>query len=443
MNVKPAQRATQTAAGVPLSAQAVPPVPDTDADFRHTSPAALAAMLQACRCDTLATFARYEQALARQQLAVRYHPELNPPLWELGHIGWFQAHWLARNPEWLLGLQANPAAARLPAARADVDAMYNSSLVPHATRWQLPLPDATTTRAEVAAVLDESLAMLNDGGKLTGADSPETLDRALYFHRLCLAHEDMHHEAALYMAQALGLPLLAPSEARFQPHALPAPGPSLQLPAGPYTLGTVRPQGFAFDNECGTQHHHLTGCSIDCQVLRWRDYLPFVEAGGYTDPRWWPGRAAAWRAAPGNQAPRYLRLVVVPQIEWHQWRNGDWQTLNLDEPACHLTAYEADAWCAWAGRRLPTEAEWECAARSHPAQFNWGAVWEWTASGFGAYEGFVAHPYRDYSEPWFGSRRVLRGASVATQPRLRHVAYRNFYTPDRNDILAGFRSCAA
>ena len=107
----------------------------------------------------------------------------------------------------------------------------------------------------------------------------------------------------------------------------------------------------------------------------------------------------------------------------------------------HLSCDDAEAWCRWAGRRLPTEAEWECAALTQPAM-RWGQVWEWTASGFEPYPGFVAHPYRDYSEPWFGSRRVLRGACVATAAIMVHPRYRNYFTPERCDIFAGFRSVA-
>ncbi len=417
----------------------------TDASFRRAEPEVLSAMLQASRRDTLATFAAYEAALAGQNGVVPCHPELNPPLWELGHVGWFQAHWLGRNPERQLGARADTHAPRRAAVRADADALYNSSEVPHDSRWRLPLPDADTTRAELACVLDESLALLvradlqglqHDPPSPPGASA---IDTALYFHRLCLAHEDMHHEAAVYMAQALGIALADP---RFQHRPLPAPGPALHLSTAAFELGSLASDGFVFDNEWGLQQHLLQPFSIDSRVLRWRDYLPFVEAGGYENPRWWPGRAAAWRATPGHAAPRYLQRSGGGLQPWQQWRHGRWQALALDEPACHLTAYEADAWCAWAGRRLPTEAEWQATASARPEDFVWGHVWEWTASSFGPYDGFTPHPYRDYSAPWFGSRRVLRGASLATQRRMHDVRYRNFYTPERNDIFAGFRTCA-
>ena len=118
------------------------------------------------------------------------------------------------------------------------------------------------------------------------------------------------------------------------------------------------------------------------------------------------------------------------------------QFIDLDPalPACHLTQHEALAWCAWAGRRLPTEAEWEAAALQRPEAFRWGDVWEWTASAFAPYPGFTPHPYRDYSAPWFDGRPVLRGASFMTQPRLKHPRYRNYFPAHRNDVPAGFRS---
>ena len=421
--------------------------------LRQAGVETLAQALQASRCDTLATFGFYEAALSGSDFVVPQSIELNPPLWELGHIGWFQTHWLGRNPERLRGAAADPAAPRLPAARANADALYDSSQVAQHTRWSLPLPGAQATRADLAAGLAQSLALL--------AHSPHD-DAGLYFHRLCLFHEDMHHEAALQMAQALGISV---PDARWQPQALTAPATALALAPCNFRLG--QSSGFAFDNELGVHEVKVPASQIDSQVLRWADYLPFIEAGGYEDERWWPGPARAWRQTHGRQAPRYLRRdgdgdgdgdsVSVSNgssdgssssssssssSAWQQQLWGRWQALDPALPACHLSAFEAQAWCAWAGRRLPTEAEWECAALSLGNAFQWGSVWEWTASPFAPYPGFVAHPYRDYSAPWFDGRPVLRGGSFGTQPRMKHVRYRNYFQSGRNDIFAGFRSCA-
>ena len=398
-----------------------------DNNFRSAGPQALAAALRASRDDTLATFARYEQSLPALQ--VPCDETLNPPCWELGHIGWFAQHWLARNPDRLLGPRADPHAPRRPALPPDSDALFDSSHVAHTSRWQLPLPSAVALRESLHAGLQHSLQLLEDI-----ASSERCDDDALYFHRLVLAHEDMHHEAALYMAQALALP--ADPHSRWQAQPLTRQRSTLHLEAGSFEQGW-RGDGFAFDNEQGAFTRMLPACSIDSRVLNWADYLPFVVAGGYTQTRWWTDAGRAWLHSAGATAPRYLRAAP-----WQVRCGGTWQALDPRLPACHLTVFEAEAWCAWAGRRLPTETEWERAALQAGPAFNWGAVWEWTASTFAPYPGFVAHPYRDYSEPWFGSRRVLRGASFATQPRLRHLRYRNYFLPDRNDIFAGFRSCA-
>jgi gamma-glutamyl hercynylcysteine S-oxide synthase len=386
---------------------------------------ALARALTASRADTLATFAAYSRALS--DFAVPLRAEFNPPLWELGHIGWFQEYWIARNPERSLGERADPDAARRAPRRAGADALYNSSRVPHDSRWQLPLPDATATRDDLAAQLDESLALLQHAA----AD-----DAGLYFFRLALLHEDMHHEAALYMAQGLGIPIEDP---RWQARLLPEPVSALEFAEQAWVLGSPAAEGFAFDNERPCCTVPLRAFSIDRQAVRWAEFLPFVEAGGYDDPRWWSEAGARWRAGQPLGQPRYLRREGSG---WAQWRGGAWRVLDARQAASQLTLHEAEAWCRWAGRRLPTEAEWECAASSAPDAFRWGDVWEWTGSPFMPFTGFEPHPYRDYSAPWFDGRPVLRGASHCTQPRMRHARYRNFFPAGRNDVPAGFRSCA-
>lgn len=402
--------------------------PATDPAGRRGDAAALDAALQASRADTLRSFAAYERALPQLQVPLR--EELNPPLWELGHIGWFQEFWLDRFSARDDGWRADPDAPRRPGVRAGADALYHSSRVAHDSRWQLPLPDAAATRADLAAQLERTLELLHAPSR----------DAQRYFHRLALLHEDMHHEAALYMAQALGVPVDDP---RWQAAPLPAPPPPLRLAATRWRLGSDPAAGFAFDNELQPHELELDAIEIDAQVLRWAEYLPFADAGGYRDPRLWSDEGWRWRSQTDAQAPRYLRR---DGDSWLQWRHGRWRELDLREPACHLSAYEAQAWCRYAGRRLPTEAEWERAVLASAAQpaaaLRWGDAWEWTATAFGPYPGFVAHPYRDYSQPWFDGRPVLRGASFMTQPRLRDPHYRNYFRPYRNDVPAGLRSCA-
>ena len=412
----------------------MPGTQDTPAQHaRFGDAAALADALTASRRDTLQTFAAFEAALPT--LRVPQAEELNPPLWELGHIGWFQTYWTTRNPERALGWRADAHAPRTPPSRADADALYDSRHVAHARRWALPLPDAQNTRTELAAQLADTLGLL--------ATAEHEGHDGLYFFRLVLLHEDMHHEAALFMAQALGVPL---ADTRWQPRGLPTPGPTLQLPATRWVMGADPDAGFAFDNECGQQSVDLPDFRIDPQVLRWCDYLPFAEAGGYAQARWWSAQGWQWlQSRPARDAretsadaPRYLRREGST---WLQWRDGHWRALSLDEPACHLSWHEAQAWCRWAGRRLPTEAEWAWAATHTPQDFRWGDAWEWTASEFAPFPGFRPHPYREYSAPWFDGRPVLRGASFMTQARMRHLHYRNFFPPERNDISAGFRTC--
>ena len=395
--------------------------------IRHAGRDTLSAALQASRRDTLATFAAYEVALAEQRLRVPCTPELNLPLWELGHVGWFQEWWLGRFPQRGRGHAADPDASRSPGVRSNADMLYNSSRVSHASRWQLPLPDARATREDLSRQLQRTLELL--------ADSAET-DEALYFFRLVLLHEDMHHEAAVYMAQTLGFDLPG---GHWQPVNDHGPRTQVHFAAGRHRLGSDR-AGFVFDNELGAHDVELATFDIDRRAVRWDEFLPFIEAGAYADSRLWSQAGWQWCRSQDHHSPRDLKRTASG---WLQRHGARWLPLDPAAPASHLSYFEAEAWCRWAGRRLPSEAEWEHAATEGDETFAWGQVWEWTASAFAPYPGFVAHPYRDYSAPWFDGRPVLRGASSATQPRMRHPRYRNYFPPERNDVMAGFRSCAA
>lgn len=365
----------------------------------------VAAALQEARRRTLSLLDAYVAQLGATP-TVPCSTELNPPCWEAGHVAWFCDFWIARNPQRGLGPHCDPGCLR-PAGRVpDADALYDSSTVAHATRWKLSLLDLPAARLYLAESLDETLALL--------LQAPETSD-GLYLFRLSLFHEDMHAEAGTYMAQTLGLalpPHLRPCERRL-PAAI-----DLRVPRTSWRVGHDGP-GFAFDNEMRSHEVELESFAIDSVAVSWRRFLPAVEAGAVA-------------------TPRYLRRG---ESGWQALRFGRWETLELDAAAVHLSWHEAAAWCQWAGRRLPSEAEWECAAFG-ASDFAWGDVWEWTASRFAPFDGFVPGPYRDYSRIGFAEhRQVLKGASRATDPRMAHPKYRNFFTPDRSDIHSGFRSC--
>jgi ergothioneine biosynthesis protein EgtB len=393
--------------------------------FRQAGRAGVQAALADSRATMLRRFAEYRAALG-DGLSVPYATELNPPRWEMGHIGWFEEFWCSRNPERAAGLAASPDTPRPPSLLPGADALYNSSRVAHAARWGLPLPDAGGTLDYLAAVRERTLALL-----------PTLSDGELYFVQLAVLHEDMHHEAWLYMAQNLGVAVDCPQTAK-----IAADAGEIAVAGGAWQLGTSAP-GFAFDNELPAHRVGVAPFAIDAGPVTWRRFLPFVDAGGYDQAQWWTAAGRRWldgrRQGDGMVVPRYLRRHGSG---WQALRFGQWVDLDPDLPAVHLTHFEAEAWCRWAGRRLPEEREWEMAALTHPESFCWGDVWEWTASAHAPFTGFVAHPYRDYAQPWFDGRPVLRGAAAVTSERIRHPRYRNYFTPERNDIFAGFRSCA-
>jgi gamma-glutamyl hercynylcysteine S-oxide synthase len=433
---------------MPVSPAAISP--------RTADAAELRALWQPLRARLLQVWDAYCAALP-PGLVVPQRADLNLPRWELGHIGWFEDWWIGRNPLRHLGTAADPDVMRGRAHPPQADALYNSSKVAHARRWRLSLPEAGRTRDDACAIHQRTLALLAELDPPVATQAPREdpaasrrADDALYFFRLCLHHEAMHLEAWLYMAQALGLNIPpAAGEADVREGAPTGAGVggegdgtgtahALHLPAQTWTQGH-RGTGFAFDNECGERTSELAAFEIDRQAVSWERFLPFVEDGGYRERGLWTAEGWAWRQAQALEQPAALRGGPG---SWEIRQGADWLALDPTCAAVHLSQHEAQAWCRWAGRRLPSEAEWECAAHGHGAAFSWGQVWEWTSSAFVGFAGFVAHPYRDYSQPWFDGRPVLRGASSATWPAVRDLRFRNYFPAGRNDILAGFRSCA-
>jgi gamma-glutamyl hercynylcysteine S-oxide synthase len=401
--------------------------PNVDsARMRRAGKELLSLALMDSRNHTLRWIAAYERALEPTGLRVPLMAELNPPLWELGHVGWFQERWIARNVQRQRGARCDPSQPRLASILPEADRWYDSGSVPHGARWQLALPDLQATRQYLVDTLETTLDLLDT--------TPDEDDDALYFYRLALFHEDMHVEAFASMSQTLG----------FDAELLPAPAAlnarePLFFPATKWTLG-CEPGGFVFDNEKWVHEVALPEFEIDAQPVTWAQYSEFVEDGGYDRREHWAQPGWDWVQKEGRRTPRHvdqLRHGVLQQ------RLGKLMRVPLSQPVVHLSWYEADAWCRWAGRRLPSEVEWEAAAHQGASRgFRWGDVWEWTATTFRPYPGFVAGPYREYSQPWFGSHKVLRGASFATRGRMRHAKYRNFYLPERDDVFCGFRSCA-
>jgi iron(II)-dependent oxidoreductase len=331
------------------------------------------------------------ERLLGPQLAI-----VNPPLWELGHVGWFQERWCLRTAR---------GGAPVDSLLEGADALYDSSAVAHDTRWHLPLPAIAATRRYLENVLERVRERL--------AREPEN-SALRYYAQLSLYHEDMHAEALHYTRQTLGD--ADPTGER--PPALDGAG-DLEFAGGRFTRGARPGEGFAFDNEKWAHEVEVSPFRIARSVASNADYLGYVERGGGAAPRYWRKSADDW------------------QQRWFD----RWLPLEPGAPVLHVSALEAEAYCRWAGRRLPTEAEWELAASS--GRLAPGGVWEWTASPFLPYPGFWPDPYEDYSRPWFGTHRVLRGGSFSTAPRLVRPSFRNFYTPERADVFCGIRTCAA
>jgi len=405
--------------------------------------------------------------LSDEQIMGPRLPIVNPLRWEIGHVAWFQEKWVLRHLD-----KERP-------IREDGDLLYDSAAVPHDTRWDLPLPGREETLRYMQQVLDRVLERLG---------SRELNEDGRYFHQLVLFHEDMHTEAITYTRQTLAYP--RPEIALARDARAPETGGPLwgdvEIPGGVFMLGATPDLPFVFDNEKWTHPVDVRPFRIARAPITNAEFLQFVEEKGYLRRDLWSEQGWRWREETAAWHPVY----------WRREANGRWLARSYDQivpfedhhPVIHVNWYEADAYCRWAGRRLPAELEWEVAASAtsnggglslKKLIFPWGDeppspscanldsrlagpidvgalpsgdspfgcrqmignVWEWTATDFGAYPGFVVDPYKEYSEPWFGSHKVLRGGCWATRSRLIRNSWRNFYTPDRRDVFAGFRTC--
>ncbi len=338
-------------------------------------------------------------------------------------MAWFTEHWVLRAPR---PDSEGRLSATLPSMLEQADSLFDSMRVAHPDRWHLALPSLAGVRQYVSDVLERVLAAL---------DAADDSDEGLYFFRLALFHEDMHAEALTYMRQTLD----------YAPHA-PIALPAVRSDAGPaagggdaFVMGSPAERGFVFDNEKWAHSVDVPPFRIDRTCVSNAAFARFVESGGYLDPQWWSSSGIEWlRQSRLAHPARWRQADRSTSWEWRWF--GEWVPLPLDLPVCHVNAFEAEAYCRWAGKRLPTEAEWEYAATHDLIEWG-GSVWEWTSDSFLPYAGFSADPYQEYSVPWFGSHRSVRGGSLVTRERMQHPRYRNFYLPHRNDIFVGFRCC--
>jgi gamma-glutamyl hercynylcysteine S-oxide synthase len=328
----------------------------------------------------------------------------------------------------------------------------------------LPLLD----RAQALAYLEDVRARIPDGDG--------------FIHELVLRHEQQHGET---MLQTIELARLTPPPAVPRADRPPAPGghsglEGVLVPAGPCAIGAAG-EGFAYDNERPRHRTELAAFRIGRTPITNATFLTFVEGGGYKRRPWWSREAWAWKEEYDITHPE--GWACGPTGDWRRWTLDGWQPLDPDEPVVHISWFEADAFARAHGARLPTEAEWEKAATwdqesGSALPYPWGEtppttdhanldhgllgpapagaypagaspcgalgmlgdVWEWTASDFRGYDGFVAHPYREYSEVFFGSDyKVLRGGSWATRARVATPTFRNWDLPQRRQIFSGVR----
>ncbi len=357
------------------------------------------------------------------------------PDWLAGHIAWLAEYWIGRNPQRGLGAACPADSMRLASIEPQADRWFNPALAPPDSRWQPELPGFDAIRAYLLETLESTLEILDK--------TPEH-DEALYFFRVALFHEELRCEQLASLAQAWGVAM--PLQ---MPQGLRSIGPVL-VPAGPWLLGSA-PGGFVFDVEKWAYETRVPEFEIDAQPVNWAQFVEFVGDGGYDRVELWEPQGWQWLqhevGREGRRGPRYVEQIGSASGSVLRTVFGKSTRMSGTQSAMHVTWWEAQAYARWAGRRLPTEVEWEMAAHWASGRgFRWGDVLEWTAGTLRPWPGFTPDAWTCQTsfeaQPHFGSAKVLRGASFATGDRLRDAKRRRFALPNRDYAFVGFRTCA-
>jgi iron(II)-dependent oxidoreductase len=361
-----------------------------------SSKEAIAARLAEARRFTLELL----QPLDDEQLNRVYSPLLSPLAWDLGHIANFEELWLVQT----IG-------DREP-LHGELGRFYDAIENPRKTRGELPILRDAELRAYLADVRERTLEVLAEVD--IGADVADPLRREGFVYEMLLAHEQQHNETMLQLLQLVGDYVAVDPELGVL--SAPEPGPeTIAIPAGSYEIGAPA-RGFAYDNERPRHAIELASFEIDRTPASNGTYTLFMEETGAEPPLYWERNGAGG---------------------WVLTNMGGRDPIDPAHPVLHVSWHEADAFARWAGKRLPTEAEWEVASAQLEGV---GQAWEWTASDFLAYPGFEAFPYPEYSQVFFGSTyKVLRGGSWATRRNVMRPSFRNWDLPERRQIFSGIR----
>jgi iron(II)-dependent oxidoreductase len=438
------------------------------ADVRAVPPRLAAErLLAAVRTQTLELAAPLDDDTLTRQ----HSPLMSPIVWDLGHIANFEEQWIRR--------------AHAPRIRRDDlartrDALYDAVAHPRSRRGRLALLSPEACRRYLDAVRAETLSVLR-AAELPDDDS--LLARG-FVHTMLAQHEAQHTETILQTVQLIDDLVYEPARRREPRAALATVRPETALvPAGIFLMGT-HDRRFAYDNERPAHEVWVDRFHVDVHPVSNGQFVRFVEDGGYRRAELWDDAGRHWLADTGARHP--AQWMQHDDGRWAERHFGRTQPLVLDQPVVHVSWYEASAYARWAGKRLPTEAEWEKAAawdleRGTARVFPWGDappssehanldqwtfapaavgaypegasffgcqqmlgdVWEWTSSDFEPYPGFEAFPYGEYSAIHFGKGyKVLRGGSWATHALVARTTFRNWDFPERRQIFAGFR-CAS